>query len=36
VLAQVDDLLDSHPALRGSATVTMPYRTDVYWTFRVP
>jgi SAM-dependent methyltransferase len=36
VLAQVDDLLDSHTALRGSATVTMPYRTDVYWTFRVP
>jgi SAM-dependent methyltransferase len=36
VLAQVDDLLDHHPALRGGATVTMPYRTDVYWTFRVP
>jgi SAM-dependent methyltransferase len=36
VLAEVDDLLDNHPALRGRATVTMPYRTDVYWTFRVP
>jgi ubiquinone/menaquinone biosynthesis C-methylase UbiE len=36
VLAQVDDLLDHHPALHGRATVTMPYRTDVYWTFRVP
>jgi ubiquinone/menaquinone biosynthesis C-methylase UbiE len=36
VLAQVDDLLDNHPALRGQAAVTMPYRTDVYWTTRVP
>jgi SAM-dependent methyltransferase len=36
VLAQVDDLLDHHPALRGRAAVSMPYRTDVYWTFRVP
>jgi ubiquinone/menaquinone biosynthesis C-methylase UbiE len=36
VLAQVDELLDSHPALRGRAGVTLPYRTDVYWTFRAP
>jgi SAM-dependent methyltransferase len=36
LLAEVDELLDRHPALRGRATVTLPYRTDVFWTFRVP
>ena len=36
VLAEVDELLDRHPALRGRATVTLPYRTDVFWTFRIP
>ena len=36
VLAQLDELLDRHPALRGRPTVTLPYRTDVFWTFRVP
>jgi SAM-dependent methyltransferase len=36
VLAQVDDLLDHHPALRGRPSVTLPYRTDVFWTFRRP
>jgi SAM-dependent methyltransferase len=36
LLAEVDELLDRHPALRGRATVTLPYRTDVFWTCRVP
>jgi SAM-dependent methyltransferase len=36
VLAALAELLDSHPALRGRPTVTLPYRTDVFWTFRVP
>ena len=36
VLAELDELLDNHPALRGRPTVTLPYRTDVFWTFRVP
>lgn len=36
VLAEIDELLDRHPALRGRPTVTLPYRTDVFWTFRAP
>jgi SAM-dependent methyltransferase len=36
VLAEVDELLDQHPALRGRPTVTLPYRTDVFCTFRLP
>jgi hypothetical protein len=30
VLAEVTDLLDTDPELRGSDELVMPYRTDVY------
>ena len=34
VRVAVDRLLDDDPATRGRAEVDLPYRTDVFWTFR--
>jgi SAM-dependent methyltransferase len=34
VIAQVFDLLDTHPELAGRERLLMPYRTDVFWTVR--
>jgi SAM-dependent methyltransferase len=31
VLAEVHDLLDTDPELRGRSEIPMPYRTDVFW-----
>ncbi|MEX2204076.1 MAG: class I SAM-dependent methyltransferase [Actinomycetota bacterium] len=34
VVAEVDDLLENDPELRGRDRIVMPYRTDVYWCAR--
>jgi SAM-dependent methyltransferase len=34
VVAEVADLLDNDPELRGRDWIVMPYRTDVYWCVR--
>ncbi|MCI0635929.1 MAG: methyltransferase domain-containing protein [Actinobacteria bacterium] len=34
VLAEVQELLESDPDLRGRDMIPMPYRTDVFWTSR--
>ena len=34
VLAEVHELLDTDPDLRGREKIVMPYRTDVFWTLR--
>lgn len=34
VLYEVHDLLTTDPELKGRDEIVMPYRTDVYWTFR--
>jgi SAM-dependent methyltransferase len=34
VVAEVADLLDNDPELRGRDRIVMPYRTDVYWSLR--
>ena len=35
VLAEVRDVLTTHPAVRGRETVEMPYRVDCFWVERV-
>ena len=34
VVAEVQDLLETDPDLRGRDVIPMPYRTDVFWTSR--
>ena len=34
VLAEVRDLLATHPAVRGRETVEIPYRVDCFWAER--
>ena len=34
VVAEVAELLESDPELRGRDRIVMPYRTDVYWCLR--
>jgi hypothetical protein len=34
VIAEVQELLDTDPDLRGRDEIPMPYRTDVFWTAR--
>jgi ADP-ribose pyrophosphatase YjhB (NUDIX family) len=34
VIAEVADLLENDPELRGRERIVMPYRTDVYWCAR--
>jgi SAM-dependent methyltransferase len=36
VLRRAGELLDTHPATRGRATLGLPYRADVYWCRRLP
>jgi hypothetical protein len=33
-IAEVEDMLDTDPELRGRERIVMPYRTDVYWCVR--
>jgi hypothetical protein len=34
VVAEVNELLDTDPELRGRDEIVMPYRTDVFWCAR--
>jgi hypothetical protein len=34
VIAEVTQMLETDPALRGRDDIVMPYRTDVYWCVR--
>jgi hypothetical protein len=35
VVAEVADIVATHPQTRGRAELRIPYRVDAYWTERV-